>query len=656
MLKKSFVSLSLILSAFAVSVPAQAGWDFLDVTKIPQAIKKQVAKQRIGGSIDLVDAEIFDGLSSALKYKIESEPSYVDGYYTRLDRYTLNIDVTPGDLLDDNDSPIGFGIHKENEVIFARQFKSQKDSLLAAPYTFKNIPLTAHKAINNMNVGDFVALEGDLSVTLSIGASNLLAKYVELSGSTHVYISGNFYIHLFKMADNKLRVKLISVRGKGVGAEGKVEIGDGLEIIGFSYIDKKIKRIVNTKPISVEVGSNKSDLFMLDYVFDLDNAVSAQAYDDFMGKKSRFKEVALINPFENRSKMEKDLMTDLRDIEEISYADRELPQQERRIDRIFKGSNSAVVVSSKFKFGINLLRFEAESAYAQNRVSYENRNREEKKFLLDTYVNTKKTKMLFGMFGDETRNGSNLLFTADDNWKAGDFVALVVTKEIKMKNVTADDYKKMKSFVRNLIPADQFAKIDWKDWNLKKNSKINGYFRSEMFFRPEAMASIRNMSQKEVYTRVATYMEKTGPSSVLPGYARSIIDMIKRRPWLSRYESNLQELSRDLTLVLNKTSPSTTRYEAFKRLRNMALWQERGIGFLLSLLPSGNPEQLIAYTMTFTAKDAQAINFRYGGFAEEELYRSLMYIQNVLNDRSFDLRLVSEAPKANGQMPEFTLQ
>ena len=47
-----------------------------------------------------MNADIIDGISTSLRYKIESEPSYVDGYYTRIDKYTLNMGVNVGDLIE----------------------------------------------------------------------------------------------------------------------------------------------------------------------------------------------------------------------------------------------------------------------------------------------------------------------------------------------------------------------------------------------------------------------------------------------------------------------------------------------------------------------------------------------------------------------------
>lgn len=142
---------------FLGTTQAQAKLDFLEPAKLAQTIKKEVAKQSIGANMNLVSADILDGVSAALKYRIQSEPSYVNGYYTRLDKYTFGVNINPGDIIEGLDVPVGFSINKNAEVIFARQFKSQAESLTAVPYSLKQLPLSAQTATRELDPGDFVS-------------------------------------------------------------------------------------------------------------------------------------------------------------------------------------------------------------------------------------------------------------------------------------------------------------------------------------------------------------------------------------------------------------------------------------------------------------------------------------------------------------------
>lgn len=237
-----------------------------------------------------------------------------------------------------------------------------------------------------------------------------------MSGSTHVYVSGDFYIHLFKLPNNKIRVKLIGIHGNGGGASAQIGVSSGLKIVGFNYVNRKINKWLDLTPLATGVNRAKSDLFMVDYIFDLNDSTAATAYEELMTQKTRFKDLSLLNPFDEQKELKDKLLTDLSDVEELSYVDRNLPAQQRRIDRIFKGSNSSDTVSNSFRFGLNLLRFENGQAYAQNKIVEVDRHEEEKKCILDTFSIVKKVKMFFGYFGDETTISTNLLFTSNDKW------------------------------------------------------------------------------------------------------------------------------------------------------------------------------------------------------------------------------------------------
>lgn len=610
--------------------------DFLEPTFIQERIRKEIAKASIRGTLNLVDAEIFDGVSASLKYRIESEPSYVDGYYTRLDRYALSTRLSPGDIIDDNDSPLGFSVEKGTEIIFARQFKSQGDSLIALPYTFKNIPLSAKNAIENLQPGDFVALQANLSVILSVGTSSALNSVLDFEGSTHVMVSGEFYVHLFRMPNDKMRVKLIAVRSKGAGAGAGIGLSN-FKIVGLKIIDRRIKKWTHINPINIRFQRELSDLFMLDYVFDLKNPQSAQAYNVLLTKKTRFKDFAVINPVQPNEEMRKDLLTDLSDIENMVAADRELPVSERRIQRVFRGANSADLSSARFRIGLSILKLESETAFSQNKVIYYNDNNDENYYLLDTYLARKEFAFFFNLFGDDVSNSTNMLFSADKDFRPLNFVAMTITNEMKMKDVNRRDLKGLQDQVKQILPASEYAKIDWKNWNTMKSKVVNGYFRAELFFHPAAIKNLPFYNDKEIMQQFINYIAKTGAPSSPPRHPLPYDDDY-HAPWQRRYQIDLQYISAYITRAMNTQLPPQERYNAFKGLKDYGLWQEKGGGFLVSLIPPEKLPQLVSYQVVLSGRDADTVTYRYGNFTEEGLYRSLMYIQRVINDRSFDLR------------------
>lgn len=147
------------------------------------------------------------------------------------------------------------------------------------------------------------------------------------------------------------------------------------------------------------------------------------------------------------------------------------------------------------------------------------------------------------------------------------------------------------------------------------------------------------------------YLEKTEqPAGTPKNLSTNYGDGMTHRNWLEAYDMDMYYLASYLSVVFGSQYSPQERYAKFLIMKDYTLWQERGAGFMLSLLPSHRLAELISYKMDFSAKGVEAISARFGNFNEEELYKSLMYIQSVINNRSFDLRLYTEA---NG---EFTLR
>lgn len=636
--KIAFISLCGIQILATPAMSAWSGWEYFKPAKIEEKVREQIAKQEIGGSLKLLDIELLEGLGLAVQYRIESEPSYVDGFYTRIDKYSMTADVNPGDIIGDMDGPIYFNISRGGVVVFARQFKSQKDSLLARPYSLKHIPMTADKAIRNLNVGDYVGLEANLAFVLGLaGSSN--SSGIDFGASTHAFISGKFFVQMFKMPDNKMRVKLISLNTKGVGADGKAKYGFDLDIVGLKFIENRVEKLVDFTPIRLGAEKSKNNVFMLDYVFDFNNPLAVQAYNDMMTKKLQFKELKPTNPLHDISKIQKEVLTDLSGVEQLSDEDRQNPPQQRRVNRLFKGTNQSVNKSSKIKLGINLLKFENNSNYARSQVTSYDRNNQVQKYILETATKRNRTKALFGLWGSDNINTASLLYLADDQFNPTQFVAFTSDKVRKEKELSENDFKGLQAQVALLIPRAEYNKIPWGLYDFDKNDKyVNSAYRITMFFHPEAVATLPKLSAEQFEQQFINYVKKTGGFN---GHAKNQprhSDRDSRRS-LENYARDFKEVAAELVNTTNARLKGKERMLSFTNLRSIPVWEKKGLGFLISLLPSSSLDKLISFELHLSAKDAPTISHKFGKFDQEELYESLMYTQNVISNQGFDLRL-----------------
>lgn len=638
----------LTVAIFATSTPIAfaKGLEGLSPASLLERIKKEVAKQDIGASVALVNAEILSGLTTSLRYRIESEPSYIGGYYNRIDKYTLRFDLRPGDFIEALDTPVGINLHKGSEITFVRQFKSQKDSLLSLPYTPANLPFTAEKALDKLNPGDFVAFEGNLSLVVSIG-HNFFQGVLDAGASTHALVSGNFMVHIFRMVDNQVRVKLIGVRGKGIGAGAGIELGDDLSFVGLSIIDSRIEKFLNIAPLRLNTGINNKDVFMVDYVFNLNDPTAREAYNQLLLYKVQLKDVKIANPFATRKDLMNELMTDLHLVEELALEDAQIPAPLRRVHRVFKGSSEVDTKEASMRFGLSLWKFQAGRAYAENKVlNYDSRDRQEH-FLLNTFSSYKKTKVLFGLFGEESLTTSNLLFTANPDWKADRFVTLTSSNQMKMKDVSNRDLRRIQNTVLETIGHKAYADIDWSPWTSIPGKKVNAYFKQEVFFNPEALLVLPNLKAASLSARFERYIEKKGRPQASALFDSGYPDHNFFGGWIHEFKGDFRKIGESLETIIRQDKTIDERYDAFETLHKIPIWRERGIGFLMDFFTEEQRPQVLRYELVLSAQGVSGIHHVFGSFKEEKLYHSLMYIQNIIHNRSFDLRMYADE---NGEL------
>ena len=124
---------SVFFLAFIFNNTCSAMPNFLAPANIVKQIKAEIAKAKLDKDVTILDKSLVNGIGQGIKYRYDSEPSYVDQYYTRIDQYTMNVNANIGTLIGEDTTPFGFSIAKGTDITFARQFKSQLDSMIALP-------------------------------------------------------------------------------------------------------------------------------------------------------------------------------------------------------------------------------------------------------------------------------------------------------------------------------------------------------------------------------------------------------------------------------------------------------------------------------------------------------------------------------------------
>ena len=77
----------------------------------------------------------------------------------------------------------------------------------------------------------------------------------------------------------------------------------------------------------------------------------------------------------------------------------------------------------------------------------------------------------------------------------------------------------------------------------------------------------------------------------------------------------------------------------FLELREHSVFRKVGYSFLMSLLPHDKLEELIYVELKLHARGESKVNFTFGNSSYSSVYKQIVYINKVLNDRSYDLRI-----------------
>ena len=75
------------------------------------------------------------------------------------------------------------------------------------------------------------------------------------------------------------------------------------------------------------------------------------------------------------------------------------------------------------------------------------------------------------------------------------------------------------------------------------------------------------------------------------------------------------------------------------KLNEHGIFDKIGVGFLISLLPQEQLEELMYLKIEMTAKDIKAVDYEYGKLNYRALYNELTRVQSRISDRSYDLRV-----------------
>ncbi len=604
-------------------------------------IRDKVASLDVKVNVPIVDAEVFEGVNTALKYRYEFEPSYKGDYHLRMDRWTLNTDVNVGDMLKEHkDFKIGLSLKHGTEVLFVRAFKEKGDAIKAVPYPFWNLPFNAEDITEKLEIGDFVSFTANMNLVTSASTLSLSANPVSLW--THYIISGEFQVHLFRKSKDQAIIKLIAVRKKEKGIGWTAGFAGGHKIFGLKVLDRRIEKWANiTEIFSASFTNTKSNLLMIDYTMDTRDQRVRDAYDGLITSLYEFNTLGIASPFSSNDDLAGRLLSDITAFETIYSTERLKANSARTLDRNFKGKNDIDFnPKTRFRFGALLFRFTRDIEYVENALTSIDANEVPNYYRLHTFQRNNTTSWWFSYYKSESISRASLMFEADKNLKIGDLKDIVFEWDYRDKQLEDDEFAMIQNAVKQAVPDSVHGKMNWGEWNGKKDYE-NARFLYRMVLSPKALSSVKDMASGNIYQLLEQYIPTIPvPTADSIDPFRHDNDYMKMKTTvIEKYQYDILNIAHWLSKVFDSSATNEERANAFAELRFNNLFIEIGPGFLVSLLPSGDLQNYVYFNVSLTGDDMKPMNFEYGKLPDRKLYEAASYIRSVLDSRDADIAI-----------------
>lgn len=636
--------------------------------KAKEGVKNLFSSIEVKGDLTLADLEIMEGLKAKLGGHYAVEPSFQSTDFTRIDGYRLRTPIKVGEMLLGKTRPLFLDIDADATVYHIRQFPTESQAYSAAPSPsiVTKLPLTAENA-DALQPGEVVMLPLTIDIMSGVGTlpnTGVLQPF----GQAYYLMSGKFQVQVLKQKNNRVRVRLVAHRKNGNKKEVGVNLGfDG---ISLKLLRKTAQGIVGKSLGEISFTKEQGTLFMADYIFDLSKQEVRDAYNALLSPSRVFKAgVSLLNPNRGSDNLQEKFISDLSGIEALAKADANKKLEDRRVIQVFKGKNEYATTgdardNSSFQIGPRPFFIRGEKSQTMNEVTFYDSYNNETIYAAPVKREIEKSSLLWNWYHrEEVMRTATVIVPLDGKKQPTGQGDYVLSLELKDKTLKAGEQGELLKTLRRSMPKEvvQHLAIE-PQLSAKQLKNARVYF--QVIFNQEAFHGLRNITRQQLATKLAEYMEQNFenlPSSV----AHNILARSQGKPmdraymgvWLGLNEESIQEMLVGMEKVWGGNIDIRERLERFMELQSNRAFRVVGTGFMASLLPQNRLSDILKVSTRVDAREfSKSIEGSFGQSDTSEIYKVVEYIQNLINDGSFDMRLETFGQKdtIDGQVINFT--
>lgn len=639
--------------------------------KLWEEAKKALKNASIRKQVNLPTLELAKGLNLGAYYKIESTPSLA-GKYSGIDIWEVNLSAYPQLFGIMDTGGVGIGASMARQVTYIQQFKTQKESLLRVPYDpVSKLPLKSEiffakrKNIFTGEVepvlksGDFIGYRAPLTFSLGKGFSSIATTAVSgitagVSAGLSYAISGEFDVHVFVMDNNLVRVKILASKSKSKSASV------GISLLGFNGIGEMIvNRLIDTRILEFYFGKSNTDLFVADYIFNMNKQEARDLYDSVIGSQLHIyskdvikKQILAANPFASDDSMRKRLIADLGDLNAASQGDLNKPYMERSILKLLNAHNEVQTYSNGQK--INLLKIlkvqNSESKTGSKITIYANNDNSVKaKFKLDSY--SANNSFSFVIWGDKKTTTNSLLTQTDMGDQAIDFIGLQNSRVREDNIMRKSEYNDLMLRLERMLPAAIYEKLNKPNWQFEKSVE-KAYIQQDITFNTNLFKLQTNIDEATIRAALVEILKNYGTLKSRPLGAKDqyssedrdpVMEAFQRRDYVTAYKDwELTLIPQKLAIALNSAYSFQDRYAEFTYMyEKIPLFAEISTALLLKTIPSADLEKIVIARLVMSAKKQPTVISDYPtteAFVTNNLFKEILSQNAYISDQSYNLR------------------
>lgn len=637
--------------------------------KLWEQAKKALRNASIRKQVNLPTLELAKGLNVGAYYKIESTPS-LGGKYSGIDIWEVNLSAYPQLFGIDLGSGVGAGATMARQVTYIQQFDTQKESLLRVPYDpITKLPLNSNVFFDKkkniftgeeeriLKPGDFIGYRAPLTFSIGKGFSALAsgaAASIGLSAGLSYVISGEFDIHVFVMNNNLVRVKILASKTKAKNASV------GISLLGFNGIGEMIvNKLIDTRLLEFYFGKSNTDLFVADYIFNMNKQESRDMYDTLIGSKLHvyskdvlLKQLQIANPFASDETIRKRLVADLGDLNAASAADAGKPYLDRSVIKLLNAHNETETYSNGQKLSLfKILKVQNTEAKTGSKISiYANNDDSVRaKFKLDSY--SANNSFSFIIWGDKHNSTNSLLTQTDLGDTPIDFIGLQNSRVREDKIMRKSEYNDLMLRLERMLPAAIFEKLTKPDWKFEKSVE-NAYVQQDITFNTNLFKLNSNIDEATIRAALIDILKNYGTLKAKPLGAKDfqsnedrdpVMEAFQRRNYVEAYADwELNLIPQKLSVALNSAYSFKDRYAEFSYLyEKVPLFAEISTTLLLKTIPARDLEKIVIARLVMSAKRQTTVISDYPNtetFVTNNLFKEILAQNAHINDQSYNLR------------------